>query len=497
MAIKGIEKMIYAAIRKEVYMLNKSNTTLPPSSSFLITENEQEKKDVVEKKLNEEEKEVVFILTEESKNDLIGCKINCASGSGIIHDIISSIEKSKIVVEIKYFSSTTTIDSIANTIENNNSDKNNNEKSLLVTPSKTFLKLVDLKTPRAHNNLDLKKNSTENNNVFDSTTYIMHQNFESKFLNNELLIKLISFIIKQLAEKLDAVKFVAGSTLYRLISHQFLTHGSYRLIPNLQYDIQYLELPDRNILTNAFLSTSFSNKSTNNTTNNTSINDDNNDKKSEDDNNENENDEKKFDNGGINWSNPTKVYSFVADILVSNVYYFEVLSGLVISVGDVTESIAKNSTEALIAFYQYNKSISNFDLIITISYSLIQLLQNNSKNDRIIVPLLKTFDVLLRNNLLKSKNDGAIVEASFYDLLYTGLLVELKGCCVILKLHQIFDLLLLLLTSSSSGSSSSNNNDSGEEKEVEVQNKVRLNALKTLIHSLLHKYPTIRKCKFI
>ncbi|XP_077022426.1 tubulin-specific chaperone D isoform X2 [Tamandua tetradactyla] len=97
----------------------------------------------------------------------------------------------------------------------------------------------------------------------------------------------------------------------------------------------------------------------------------------------------------VNWNAPSQAFPRVTQLLGLPTYRYHVLLGLVVSVGGLTESTVRYSTQSLFA---YMKQIQgDVQAMAAFSGTLLQVFQDNLSNDRVSVPLLKTLDQMLAN----------------------------------------------------------------------------------------------------
>ena len=159
-------------------------------------------------------------------------------------------------------------------------------------------------------------------------------------------------MLTQLCEKLDAVREVAGKCLVRLLSDQ---EGSLMHI---------CDLPDREVLMDSLVATNSCGNA----------------------------------NEAVNWAHPAHVFPRLLPILSSSVYFGAVVNGLVIAIGGLSETVVKEYEDS-IAVHQdgFHTTINE-----TRAESLISLMKEHSGDDRVVVPLLKTLLLLLRNGAFEN-----------------------------------------------------------------------------------------------
>ncbi|XP_058140952.1 tubulin-specific chaperone D isoform X2 [Dasypus novemcinctus] len=95
----------------------------------------------------------------------------------------------------------------------------------------------------------------------------------------------------------------------------------------------------------------------------------------------------------VNWNAPAQAFPRVTQLLGLPAYRYHVLLGLVVSVGGLTESTVRASTQSL---FEYTRRIQDDPrAMAAFSGCLLQVFQDNLRNDRVSVPLLKTLDQML------------------------------------------------------------------------------------------------------
>lgn len=197
----------------------------------------------------------------------------------------------------------------------------------------------------------------------------------------------------------------------------------------------------------------------------------------------------------MNWSQPSLVFPFLIRALDCPLYSQAIIKGLVTACGGLTEAIVKASTTALLAYCGKQKSEARTDGLSQLAQTLVDMLCDNPP-DRVIVPLLKTIELLLRNGCFdvlmrqsskqqqhqhskekeNTKNDKEIANDSislstFPSLLLSSLQPILQESTDVHKLKISIDILVLLLAG---------------------PDPVRHRALKSLCVLLGHRFPRIR-----
>ncbi|XP_039332583.1 tubulin-specific chaperone D isoform X2 [Saimiri boliviensis] len=95
----------------------------------------------------------------------------------------------------------------------------------------------------------------------------------------------------------------------------------------------------------------------------------------------------------VNWSAASQAFPRITQLLGLPTYRYHVLLGLVVSVGGLTESTIRHSTQSL---FEYMRGIqSDPQALGSFGGTLLQIFEDNLLKDRVSVPLLKTLDHLL------------------------------------------------------------------------------------------------------
>lgn len=170
----------------------------------------------------------------------------------------------------------------------------------------------------------------------------------------------------------------------------------------------------------------------------------------------------------MNWKQSSFVFPFLGDLLKSDVYFHSIISGFVISVGGLTEAIVKDSSKVLLKWCREQKKNENYRSLSMLSESILKLFGEYEKNDRVVLPMLKTLHLLFQNFLL----DDILSNSSFGQKLYLCLKTELNKCSDMRKIRSCVDIYVFLV-------------NSGE--------PLRTNSLKSMLVMLGHQFPQVRK----
>uniref|UniRef100_A0A8C8TVU7 Tubulin-specific chaperone D n=2 Tax=Peromyscus maniculatus bairdii TaxID=230844 RepID=A0A8C8TVU7_PERMB len=101
------------------------------------------------------------------------------------------------------------------------------------------------------------------------------------------------------------------------------------------------------------------------------------------------------DVASVNWNAPSQAFPLITQLLGLPTYRYHVLLGLAVSVGGLTESTVRHSTQSL---FEYMKGIQkDAQALVSFSGTLLKVFEDNLLNDRVSVSLLKMLDQLLAN----------------------------------------------------------------------------------------------------
>jgi Tubulin folding cofactor D C terminal len=251
--------------------------------------------------------------------------------------------------------------------------------------------------------------------------------------------KIISAILKQMSGKLDSVRNVAGNCLENILK------SADPFIPFI---------PDRKVLENGIKKTKM----------NYSIQHPN---KIEKSNSEPDLEVALEVEVAVDWSQPEIVFPFlIENVMKNSPFYFEVIfSGILVSVGGLSEQIVTESSASLLQLCTGWNDESNTEGILKIAKSLPIFYRDFKGDDRVIIPLLKTTEFLLRSGVLGQPGLRPVFSTFPTDLI-AAISEEQKVTNDVGKLRTCVDLYLLLL---------------------QVEDPVRSLALKSMLLLLGHK----------
>lgn len=253
-----------------------------------------------------------------------------------------------------------------------------------------------------------------------SSQNVQHADFKGAilecFFDDVICNRVIGAFLKQLAEKLDLVRNHAGNCIYRLITSDE---------PRIPF------INSRDLLKEAL----------------------------------------DIDGGNKNWANPEETYTLLMKAINIDAFFDYIIDGIVISVGGLTESVTKHSTKALIEYFRALKMANASVKISKIAFALIRLFEQQLKNQRVILPLLVTFDKLISHGcldtLIKSET------SKFAEKLAICVRKEAQNCQDINRIMAIVPVTVGIL-------------DCSDRKVVE-------STLLFLMRLLVHKFPRVRR----
>ncbi|KAM1026785.1 hypothetical protein ACFX2A_040629 [Malus domestica] len=182
--------------------------------------------------------------------------------------------------------------------------------------------------------------------------------------------------------------------------------------------------------------------------------------------------EKIVPNGAdLKWGVPTFSYPRFVQLLQFGCYSRSVLSGLVISIGGLQDFLRKASLTALLEYLQVVESEDQNERSrqYMLSTDMLWVLQQYRRCDRVIVPALKTIEILFSKQILLSMEAHTLV---FCTGVLDSLEVELKGSRDFSKLYAGIAILGYIAS---------------------VSESINTRAFSHLLSFLGHRYPKIRK----
>eukprot|EP00049_Salpingoeca_infusionum_P003287 m.65120 g.65120 ORF g.65120 m.65120 type:complete len:1273 (-) comp12047_c0_seq2:165-3983(-) len=132
----------------------------------------------------------------------------------------------------------------------------------------------------------------------------------------------------------------------------------------------------------------------------------------------------------IVWSAPHTSFPVLIQTLTMSTYSQHVLTGLIVSVGGLTESLVRASGSATINFIMQ----LSVEQVAEVLEQCITVLRQNQTQDILIIPLLKTINLLAENACLDDVAN--MVDETISTRLIDCIKVEITKCTSVLKLVQ-------------------------------------------------------------
>ncbi|KAK6260823.1 Tubulin-specific chaperone D [Theobroma cacao] len=260
--------------------------------------------------------------------------------------------------------------------------------------------------------------STRESDVLGSVSKLPNSNFDEEdqmcsFFDINLATNLVGGIAKQAVEKMDKLREVAAKVLQRILYHEEI------FIPFIPYREKIEEIVP----------------------------------------NETE----------LKWGVPTFSYPRFVQLLQFSCYSRPVLSGLVISIGGLQDSLRKASLSAFLEYLQVDEDINNEFKGCKLSEDILWILQEYKRCDRVIVPTLKTIEILFSKKIFLDMEAQTLI---FCAGVLDSLVVEMRGSKDFSKLYAGIAILGYISS---------------------LSDPINSRAFSHLLTFLSHRYPKIRK----
>ncbi|KAK9767248.1 hypothetical protein K7432_003080 [Basidiobolus ranarum] len=173
----------------------------------------------------------------------------------------------------------------------------------------------------------------------------------------------------------------------------------------------------------------------------------------------------------LNWYSAMAIYPRMVYVLVIPEYRLDLLTGFIVSAGGLTESLVRHSSSSLVEFISELSTDNDSDTLTVqkICVSLIAIMDNYAKQDRVIVPLLEVLDMLFERETLQPLEDNSTIN---FLSIYERVKKEAFKCRDIRKLNAIIKVMTGLAS---------------------LHGLVRTRALQQLLSYLIHPFPKIRR----
>ena len=209
-----------------------------------------------------------------------------------------------------------------------------------------------------------------------------------EYFNERLCLAVMSALLKQLGEKLDAVRCQAGECIERLLTAQS---------PRIPF------VPHRRMLLKAL----------------------------------------RIGDQITNWSNPALTFPILMRTVNIDDFFEPILEGIIVSVGGLTESVSKKSTASLCEWIRVCRQLKSTHKILQMGEVFLGLFRRFKRNGRVLLPLLSTLDKLLSYGYLEEllvHNNGI-----FISTLLSSLSDEAIRCSDVKRLLAIVGVSLKLI----------------------------------------------------
>ncbi|KAK7269692.1 hypothetical protein RIF29_22426 [Crotalaria pallida] len=262
-----------------------------------------------------------------------------------------------------------------------------------------------------------RSDGNENESAVQPLTDNMPKNNQALSLFNEnLATGLVGGICKQAVEKMDKLREAAANVLYRILYNQMI------YIPYIPFREKLEEIIPKE--------------------------------------------------ANVKWAVPSFSYPRFVQLLQFGCYSKEVLSGLVISIGGLQDSLKRVSLLALLEYLEGvesedpNTKVSREHML---SVDILWFLQQYKKCDRVIIPALKTIEILFSKKIFLNMEAHT---PTFCAGVLDSLAIELKGSKDFSKLYAGIAILGYVAS---------------------VPEPINMRAFSQLLTYLAHRYPKIRK----
>ncbi|KAJ3219334.1 hypothetical protein HK099_004731 [Clydaea vesicula] len=207
----------------------------------------------------------------------------------------------------------------------------------------------------------------------------------------------------------------------------------------------------------------------------------------------------------INWLNPSEVFPFMTQFLNYSIFQIEILTGIIVSVGGLTESLVRFSSASLVNFLlnvpTCNSTTQKVEITMSLQnfFSILnEIFSRNLKIDRISIPLLETLDVLSNAEVFQNLFQVDMMEQLTYSVNIIERLIELV-LKVLFKSKDTKKLIIgIKVLSSFIGLTNLKLLDLDEEEVGDDDLKTNLSrchykVVKKVVSYLCHPYPKIRR----
>ena len=141
----------------------------------------------------------------------------------------------------------------------------------------------------------------------------------------------------------------------------------------------------------------------------------------------------------LNWNSASDTFPKFVELLKFPEYTYNVMLGLICSIGGLTETLVKNSSSSLFAYMQREKKSSRIEEINRLCEVIYTIFKDHQKMDRITVPTLRFLEKFFSSGCIDHLTEDPA--ADFCKRLLKLILAEISGCKDIYKLIDGINLL--------------------------------------------------------
>lgn len=295
--------------------------------------------------------------------------------------------------------------------------------------------------------------------VANTASHHQHPNdtASTPLLTEPLMQALVKTLLKQMAEKLDSVRDVAGSSLeYLISSHNPRVHMIPERIILERSLAQVRRACAASVGVGGRVMGAEGDDDTTTTTTTTAVTDPDTDSLT----------------ARLPWNQPNVTYSFLVGLLEeSECFFTPIFVGLTTAVGGLTESVMRESSAQLLRWCAAMLKHRNYYALSKVHCSVLYMFTEYARQDALVLPLLKTVELLLRNHVFDYisetsfddedldsdakvtgdmkpagiEDDESSSAASFFLELANAVRGEAKQCNNVTKLKVAVDIWVLLL----------------------------------------------------
>ncbi|XP_044262327.1 tubulin-specific chaperone D [Tribolium madens] len=128
----------------------------------------------------------------------------------------------------------------------------------------------------------------------------------------------------------------------------------------------------------------------------------------------------------LNWNSASDTFPKFVELLQFPEFTYNVMLGLICSVGGLTETLVKNSSSSLFTYISREKKCKGVGEIDRLAEVVYSIFQDNRKNDRIVVPMFRFLDKLFSSGCVQHLTDDPT--SDFCKKILKLAMAELVGC---------------------------------------------------------------------